>query len=444
MIRRTLSTSSLIVLIVAMSACVANKSSDPLAPTIAGPIPGVNITAPVPLDPTAGVKIAMDKQPVTLTLQNPATTGVRPLSLLVEVATDADFTNKVFSRDSITPSDSGKTTVKLPDPLATGRTYYWRGRAQDGANTGSYSGAANFNVFTPIVIDVPVPVSPINNVKTADAHPTFQFNNAPHSGPVGPINYVIELSDSDSFANKIAIWTIAEQPNQTSLAAPALLADTKQYFWHVRAYDPTTVGNWSVTQAFQTPTPIVIAPPPPPAGGGGGGSAADQVNLSAAIVYNSPPDIANWAATGAITRLDMSSAGLNIEFTTKGSWPDVIPPGFDGPLEYTVWAVVNINGQWYTSGFIQMWRGRASTGAPILSDFSRNWAYDARWGPMAGYQPHAGELMGFFVSAGNARNFGAVSSIKERSNVVVVPLPPGDNGSFPFSVGSMPLTVFRR
>src|SRR4029077_21089862 len=112
--------------------------------------------------------------------------------------------------------------------------------------------------------------------------------------------------------------------------------------------------------------------------------------------------------------------------------------------EYTVWAVVNINGQWYTSGFIQMWRGRARTGAVILADVAGNGAYDARWGRMAGYQPHAGELMGFFVSAGNARNWTAVTSVRERSNVVVVPLPGGDNGSFPFSLGSMPLTIIRR
>ena len=99
---------------------------------------------------------------------------------------------------------------------------------------------------------------------------------------------------------------------------------------------------------------------------------------------------------------------------------------------------MNINGHWNTSGFIQMWRGRASTGAPILSDFATNWAYDARWGPMAGYHPHAGELMGFFVSAGNARGEGGVSSVRERSNVVLVALPPGDQGSFSFSMGSMP------
>jgi hypothetical protein len=90
-----------------------------------------------------------------------------------------------------------------------------------------------------------------------------------------------------------------------------------------------------------------------------------------------------------------------------------------------------------------MWRGREFTGAPILAEFARNWAYDSRWGPMAGYQPHAGELMGFFVSAGNARGVGTVTSRRERSNVVLVALPAGDNGSFPFSLGSMPLFIRR-
>ena len=67
-----------------------------------------------------------------------------------------------------------------------------------------------------------------------------------------------------------------------------------------------------------------------------------------------------------------------------------------------------------------MWRGRAGTGAPILSDFARNWAYDARWGPMMGHQPFAGEQMGFFVSSGNARGEAGVTARRERSNVVII------------------------
>jgi hypothetical protein len=42
---------------------------------------------------------------------------------------------------------------------------------------------------------------------------------------------------------------------------------------------------------------------------------------------------------------------------------------------------------------------------------------------MTGHQPAVGEKVGFFVTAGNARNEGAVTSVKERSNVVIVPFP---------------------
>src|SRR5260370_28849446 len=116
-------------------------------------------------------------------------------------------------------------------------------------------------------------------------------------------------------------------------------------------------------------------------------------------------------------------AGVSVTFSAQNTWPDYVPPGWSGGLQYTVWAVVNIGGQWYTSGFIQMWRGRSSTGAPILSDFARNWAYDSRWGPMAGYQPHVGEQMGFFVSAGNSRGTGDVTSFRQRSKGLVVARP---------------------
>ena len=61
----------------------------------------------------------------------------------------------MFSRDGIAQGDGGRTSLKMTDTLATGRTYYWRVRAQDGANTGPYATPASFAIFTPIVIDVP-------------------------------------------------------------------------------------------------------------------------------------------------------------------------------------------------------------------------------------------------------------------------------------------------
>jgi hypothetical protein len=93
------------------------------------------------------------------------------------------------------------------------------------------------------------------------------IGNAPRSGPVGPIVYLVEVSDSDSFANKLFTWQVAETPNQTTLTAPADFGNAKQLFWHVRATDPSTAGPFSDTAVFKTPA----APAPPPTGGGGGG-----------------------------------------------------------------------------------------------------------------------------------------------------------------------------
>ena len=194
-------------LFVTVGGCVgAEKSSNPLSPSVAGPIPGVNITPPTPLEPRDGVNIAVDQQPLTLLLENAGTNGQRPLSYVFDVATDTGFTNKVFTREGIAPGDGGRTALRLPDPLASGRTYYWRAQALDGANTGPHSPAAHFRIFTPIVIEKPTPESPVDNVRIDSLQPEFKIGNAPRSGPVGGIRYVLELSDTDSFANKIAIW----------------------------------------------------------------------------------------------------------------------------------------------------------------------------------------------------------------------------------------------
>jgi hypothetical protein len=173
---------------------------------------------------------------------------------------------------------------------------------------------------------------------------------------------------------------------------------------------------------------------------------ADAINLSMVAVYNSPPDIASWPATTAITQVHSRPSGdpysgYSFTFSANATWPDYTPPGWDGPIQYTVWALVKISGQWYTSGFIQMWRDRPSTGAVMLevpsgcggyNNFACNWAYDSRWGPMNHYQPQAGEQIGFFVSAGNARGVTTVTSVRERSNVVVINLPANNYGDWSF------------
>lgn len=180
----------------------------------------------------------------------------------------------------------------------------------------------------------------------------------------------------------------------------------------------------------------------------------DAIDLSRAVVWNSPADVASWPATTRVESLTMSPAsapepGLALNFSGRSRWPNYTPPGWDGPIQYTIWAGVRINGVWHVSGFIQMWRDRPATGAPILTrgpgcstnNFACNWAYDGRWGAMNGYQPSAGEAMIFFATAGNARGVRTVTSVRERTNVVMVNLPANDTGTFTFSGSRSDLVV---
>jgi hypothetical protein len=249
--------------------CSQEKSEHPLSPTVAGPIPGVSISAPSIVEPAQGARIAVANQPISITVQNATTNFVRPLSYLFEVAVDANFNNKVFTRDQVQPGQ-GKTTMRLSDSLAAERSYYWRVRASDGVNTGPYAGPWVFDVYTPVVIGRPTPVWPTRNVTTNYVQPTFTVVNAPRSGPVGRISYQLQVANDSAFANLFAVWQFPETPGQTSLAAPSQLAGDKQYFWRIRAYDSNSViGPWTDTQLFKTPAPAPAPAPPPPSGGGG-------------------------------------------------------------------------------------------------------------------------------------------------------------------------------
>ena len=150
----------------------------------------------------------------------------------------------------------------------------------------------------------------------------------------------------------------------------------------------------------------------------------------AAVLHNSPTDLANWPITTALQTVDIRPQGVLVEFSKKdgpGRWPDVRPPGWSGTLEYTLGMCLNIGGQWHCSATIEYWHGLAYGGGPP-GEFAKNWFYDPiRWGPMSGHQPAVGETIGFFVCAGDCRNNlrGDLSPARERSNVVLVRMPDG-------------------
>lgn len=248
-------------LLLAAAGCNTSKSSNPTAPTVAGPIPGVNISAPALLEPAQGFKFKENEQPIRLVVQNATTNGVRPLTYVFEVATDTGFTNKVFSRSNVAPGGDNRTSIQL-DRLEIGRAYFWRAWAEDGANTG-IPATAGFEIHPKPAIGVPGPISPINNELVGSVAPTLRVSNSSWEGPVGNFGYEFQVSNNQAFTQLLAAGIVGETPGQTTFVAPALSGGST-LFWRARASDGETTSGWSPTQSFRTPA----APAPPPPGPG--------------------------------------------------------------------------------------------------------------------------------------------------------------------------------
>jgi hypothetical protein len=247
-----------------VAACESTKSANPLSPTVAGPIPGVNITQPKLLEPGNGWEVNADKQPLTLLIENASSNGVRPLSYLFEVATDPNFRSKVLSKGGVAPGPGGRTSLRLANRLPANKTYYWHALAGDGANTGTFSPTVSFKLMEPIVIDRPVPISPVNGEQT-DTTPVLRFRNADRSGPVGAISYRAQVSRNTQFTALVWTGRTGEHNGSDTTIQAGTLTAGSTFFWRVRAEASGHDGPWSNT------THLVTAAAPDDGGGGGGG-----------------------------------------------------------------------------------------------------------------------------------------------------------------------------
>jgi hypothetical protein len=231
---------------------------------VAGPIPGVNITAPRPLEPYAGSTLVFNGEPPTLLIENAGTSGARTIWLQLEVASDTSFQQIVHQADQISLGGNGRTSYRLPAPLGAGYTYYWRTRAADGANTGPYSSVSNFNVVPPVVIDAPVAIAPSGKITTNK--PEFKVTNGAISGTSGVV-YRFEVSQAGDFSTMVAVVTAVPNGSGSTTMTLGELPYKTTYYWRVKGSDGSKESPYSNTQAFTTAD--APAPPPPPPGGGG-------------------------------------------------------------------------------------------------------------------------------------------------------------------------------
>ena len=251
-----------VLLLTALAACEATKSENPLSPSVAGPIAGVEITAPRMVEPAQGAKYKESQQPIRLLIENAHSSGVRPLYYSFEVASDSEFQSKMFARSQVPPGGDGRTTVAL-DRLELGRSYYWRARAEDGANTGPYV-TAQFEVLPRPTLGPPRLISPINNERTATRQPTLSAGRPDRNAAVGSLVYEFHVATDSAFSQIVATNLTDETGDSTRFTTPTPYAPDRQHYWRVRAADAETQGPWSETQGFITAAAAGPAPGPGP------------------------------------------------------------------------------------------------------------------------------------------------------------------------------------
>ena len=438
--KKCLSFWSACAILVVTTACT---KSSPARPTESGAAPageavtsatvnGITLTTPQLVAPTAGQRFRFADQPLTLTAKNAASTGSTPLTYTFQVANDANFTSIAYSKDGVAEGTGGQTSLKI-DKLAGNKDYYWRVRASSGGSAGPLSASRTFNVGPEVVIQAPTTVSPSNG-GTMNGFGTLVVNNASKSGPAGALVYQFVVADSASFGSIIFTATVNEGSGQTSatISTSTKLVANATYYWHVQAIDRTN----DVTGPFSSTASFKFVP----------------FDLSAATIVNSPQDLANWPENAKITSINFSPDSFQVEFDRRdgpGRWPDVVPAGWAGALQYTLGMCAQsqgTTGPWFCSGVVQFWYGRTLTDSAPPSHVGFEWFYDpVRWGPLYMHQPAEGELVGLWVGAGNLRdgnnlNRATCPAVCERSNVALIPWTNGF-ASFTYSTAVKALTA---
>ena len=166
------------------------KSANPLSPAVAGPVEGVVISTPNLLEPGQDWSCRSRDQPMKLMFQNADTQRRPPAEVLVRHRNRLPPSRTSSSPVRVSkPSADGVTQFQLPDKLAAG-TYWWRTRAEDGANTGPYSRPKSFQVLAEVVLAPPMPSSPSNGSTVSDLTPEFKIKAGNRSGVTADIEYI--------------------------------------------------------------------------------------------------------------------------------------------------------------------------------------------------------------------------------------------------------------
>jgi hypothetical protein len=201
----------------------------------------------------------------------------------------------VYSQSSIAPGVEGINKVILPAKLEPGRLYYWRTRADDGANASEWSAPVSFEILRPIVLGVPQPLSPVGNARVTTPTPELRVLNGVSTGPHAPLFYQFQASTSPAFVGLVGDGSVPQGVGNTVVTVPRSPGVDMAVYWRVRITDGENVGQWSRTESYRTP--LTAAPAPPP-GGGGGNAAGCASGSGPAIVACIEATYPSYTAAG--------------------------------------------------------------------------------------------------------------------------------------------------
>src|SRR5262245_19612945 len=183
-----------------------SKSATPSQPTSTTPTADSSatssVTVPRPLTPAVNAQIRNQDQPVTLTIGNAVITQGSAATYTFEVASDAAFGTRVYTKSGVAEGSNGQTSLTI-DRIGAGADYFWRARAEGGGTTGPFSAGRRFTIGPAIVVNAPALAGPPSG-SAATGRPQLTVVNATRSGPAGPLTYRFELASSNTFSPVLA------------------------------------------------------------------------------------------------------------------------------------------------------------------------------------------------------------------------------------------------
>jgi hypothetical protein len=268
----------------------------------------------------------------------------------LDIGSVADFTAFALQKKDL---PSSAYTLTPGEALASGKTYWWRVWAVDGAgNVGDYSATRSFTIAAAdkTAPAVPALVLPANEATVNTATPEMDWSDV--TDPSG-VNYSLQIATDAEFAT-LAFSKDGLTASKYTLGTAEALG-YGQYYWRVRALD--SVGNpsaWAPAWSFSLPAPDTTAPVQPeltsPADGASIDSGTPKLDWSDVSDPSGVSYSLQIAADPGFTSLVLNKDGLTAS-------------------EYTVAGGEELgSGQYY-------WRVKAMDGAANGSDWTAGWSF---------------------------------------------------------------------